>query len=380
MSDWRVPFNRPTQTGGEMAAVAAVLKSGHLSGDGPFTRACHQILESATTARRALLTTSCTHALEMAALLLEVGPGDEVIVPSFTFVSTINAFVLRGVVPVFVDIRADTFNLDESRLEEALTPKTKAIVVVHYAGVGCEMDAILHIASAHNVPVVEDNAHGLFGVYRGRPLGSFGALAALSFHETKNFTCGEGGALLIQDQTLVGRAEVVREKGTDRSRFFRGEVDKYGWVDIGSSYLPSEVNAAILHTQLERRNDIQGTRHRLWDRYARRLSQWAADRDIRLPYVPPHVEHSAHMFYLLMPSPEHRSDLLRHLRERGILAVFHYLPLHTTQFAQHIGARTAGCPVTEDVSTRIARLPFFTQMTDAEHECVLNALYEFNPR
>ena len=230
MTDWRVPFNRPTTTGHEMAAIAAAFASGHFSGDGPFTHACHRILESATGARKAMLTTSCTHALEMVALLLNIGPGDEVIVPSFTFVSTVNAFVLRGATLVFIDIRPDTLNIDESQIADALTPRTRAIVVVHYAGVGCEMDAIMEIAGWHGVAVVEDNAHGLFGLYRGKPLGTFGAIAALSFHETKNFTCGEGGALLINDETQIARAEIIREKGTDRSRFFRGEVDKYGWA------------------------------------------------------------------------------------------------------------------------------------------------------
>jgi dTDP-4-amino-4,6-dideoxygalactose transaminase len=377
MTGWRVPFNRPTTTGHETAALAAAVARGHFSGDGPCTLACHRILEAATTVRRALLTTSCTHALEMAALLLEVRPGDEVIVPSFTFVSTVNAFVLRGATPVFVDIRMDTFNLDESQIARALTPRTKAIVVVHYAGVGCEMDAILAIAQAHGVPIVEDNAHGLFGSYRGRPLGSFGALAALSFHETKNFTCGEGGALLIQDETLIDRAEIVREKGTDRSRFFRGEVDKYGWVGLGSSYLPSELLAAVLHAQLERRDEIQGKRRHIWDRYSTRLKPWAEDRSVRLPCVPSTVEQPFHMFHLLMPSARSRDDLLGHLRERGILAVFHYLPLHASPFARQVGGRTFGCPNTEDVSARLVRLPFYTQMTDEEHDCVLAALDAF---
>jgi dTDP-4-amino-4,6-dideoxygalactose transaminase len=378
MSRWLVPFNRPTTTGAEPAGIAAALASGHWSGDGAFTRACHQILESTTGVRKALLTTSCTHALEMAALLLDIQPEDEVIVPSFTFVSTANAFALRGATPVFVDIRSDTFNLDESQLPQLLTAKTKAIVAVHYAGVACEMDAITELAGAHNVAVVEDNAHGLFGAYRGRPLGGFGALAALSFHETKNVTCGEGGALLIQDETLIDRAEVIREKGTDRSRFFRGDVDKYGWIDIGSSYLPSELLAAVLHAQLTQQDEIQRKRQRLWERYRRGLCEWAADRGVRLPFVPPHVEQPFHMFHLLLPTGQLRDSLLRHLRERGILAVFHYVPLHTSPYARRIGARNARCPVTEDVSARLVRLPFFTGMTDAEHDCVLAAVTAFD--
>ncbi len=379
MTAWRIPFNRPTSTGAELDAVRAALAGGHLSGDGPFTRACHRILEDAVGGSRALLTTSCTHALEMAALLLNFGVGDEVVVPSFTFVSTVNAFVLRGAVPVFVDVRPDTLNLDEAQLADALTPRTRAIVVVHYAGVGCEMDAIMATARARGIAVVEDNAHGLFGAYRGRALGSFGNLAALSFHETKNFTCGEGGALLIRDDALAARAEIVREKGTDRSRFFRGEVDKYGWVDLGSSYLPSEINAAVLHAQLERREEIQSRRRRIWDRYARALAPWAAERGVRLPYVPAHVEHPSHMFYLLMPSAASRDGLIAHLRGEGILAVFHYLPLHAAPFARRVGARTAGCPVAEDVSARLVRLPFFTQLTDAEQDAVIAAIEAFEP-
>jgi dTDP-4-amino-4,6-dideoxygalactose transaminase len=377
MTGWKIPFNRPTTTGDELAALSAAFASGHISGDGAFTKACHRLLEDTTRVRKALLTTSCTHALEMAALLLEVGPGDEVILPSFTFVSTANAFAIRGARPIFVDIRADTLNIDESRIPEALTPQTKAIVIVHYAGVACEIDPIAAIARERAVPLVEDNAHGLFGTYLGRPLGSFGSLAALSFHETKNLTCGEGGALLIQDETMLARAEIVREKGTDRSRFFRGEVDKYGWVDVGSSYLPSDLLAAVLHAQLLRREEIQEKRRRLWLRYETALAEWAAARQVRLPYVPPHTNQSFHMFYLLMPSQRSRDELIQHLRARGILAVFHYLPLHTSAFAQRIGARTAGCPVTEDVSARLVRLPFFTNMTDEEHDAVVSALKEY---
>ena len=377
MIDWRIPFNRPTRAGGELEAIAAAFATGHLSGDGPFTLACHAILESSTGARKALLTTSCTHALEMSALLLEIAAGDEVIVPSFTFVSTVNAFVLRGAVPVFVDIRPDTLNIDPEAIRRAITPRTRAIVVVHYAGVGCDMDRIREIVGS--IPIVEDNAHGLFGSYRGRPLGSFGALAALSFHETKNITCGEGGALLINDERLIARAEIVREKGTDRSRFFRGEVDKYGWVDVGSSYLPSEILAAVLHAQLERRDEVQRSRRGVWQTYASALRQWADRHGTRLPVVPADVEQSYHMFYVLMRDAAARDALLRHLRERGILAVFHYLPLHTSPFARRIGARTAGCPVTEDVSDRLVRLPFFTNMTAGEQDAVIAALLEFQP-
>src|SRR5881394_427313 len=263
----RIPFNRPTLMGGEWEAVQAAILSGHVSGDGPFTRRCAEILETSVGCKRALLTTSCTHALEMAALLLEIKPGDEVIVPSFTFVSTVNAFVLRGATPVFADIRPDTLNVDERLLPGLITPRTRAIVPVHYAGVGCEMDEILLLADSAGAAVVEDNAHGLMGKYRGRSLGSFGAMATQSFHETKNVTCGEGGALLINDTRYVERAEIIREKGTNRSRFFRGQVDKYTWVDLGSSYLPSDLLAAYLYAQLEMREEIQRRRARIWNRY-----------------------------------------------------------------------------------------------------------------
>ena len=347
------------------------------SGDGPFTRKCHRFFEETLGVQKALLTTSCTHALEMAALLLDLHPGDEVIIPSFTFVSTINAFVLRGAKPVFSDIRPDTLNIDEGKLGNLITRRTRAIVPVHYAGVGCEMDAIWEVAQRYHLAVVEDNAHGLFGKYRGRFLGTFGALAAQSFHETKNFSCGEGGALLINDTHFVKRAEILREKGTNRSQFFRGQVDRYTWVDVGSSYLPSDILAALLLGQLEARDAIQQRRRAIWLRYQQGLAEWAHEERVRLPVVPAHCEQAFHMFYLLMPSLDVRQRLIAHLRERGILAVFHYLPLHLSPMGRSFGGHPGDCPVTEDVSNRLVRLPFFNTLTEAEQDEVIGAILEF---
>jgi dTDP-4-amino-4,6-dideoxygalactose transaminase len=353
------------------------MSAGHASGDGPFTKRCHALFEQELGCPKALLTTSCTHALEMAALLLDIQPGNEVIIPDFTFVSTVNAFVLRGARPVFADIRPDTLNLDEAQLERLITPRTRAIVPVHYAGVGCEMDAILEIAGRHGIAVVEDNAHGLFGKYKDRYLGTFGCLATQSFHETKNFTCGEGGALLINDPCYIERAEIIREKGTNRSRFFRGQVDKYTWVDVGSSYLPSDILAAFLYAQLEAREQIQAKRKRIWLYYHDHLRDWAATHDVRLPIVPAHCEQPYHMFYLLLPSLEQRQSLIEHLKARGILSVFHYLPLHLSDMGRKFGGLPGDCPVTEDVSDRLVRLPFYNDMTESEQGQVVEGLLDF---
>jgi dTDP-4-amino-4,6-dideoxygalactose transaminase len=371
---YRIPFNRPCLTGNEYTYIAEAIANGHASGDGPFTRRCHELLESTLRVQRVLLTTSCTHALEMAALLLECGPDDEVILPSFTFVSTANAFALRGARLVFADIRPDTLNLDESRLESLITPRTKAIVVVHYAGVACEMDTILAIAARHGIRVVEDNAHGLFARYKSSYTGTLGCLATLSFHETKNFTCGEGGALIINDPELTERALVIREKGTNRNRFFRGEVDKYTWVDLGSSYLPSDLLAAFLYAQLEARDRIQEKRQRIWEQYFEALSDWAERNDVRLPVVPPECEQAYHMFYMLLPSLEHRESLISHLKAKSILSVFHYIPLHLSQAGRQFSARPADCPVTEHVSERLLRLPFYNDLTPAEQDQVSTAV------
>lgn len=373
----RIDFNRPLPVGRELEYVTQAIQSGHISGDGQFTKKCSALLEQELGVPRALLTTSCTHALDMSAILLDIQPGDEVIIPDFTFVSTVNAFVLRGARPVFIDVRPDTLNLDESRLEAMITPRTKVIAPVHYAGVGCEMDTIMELAGKHGIAVVEDNAHGLFGKYRGKYLGTFGAMAAQSFHETKNFTSGEGGALIINDPKIIERAEIIREKGTNRSRFFRGQVDRYTWVDIGSSFLPSDILAAFLYGQLELRQKIQSYRQNLWHTYETGLRDWAAKREVRLPTIPDHCEQSYHMFYLLMPDLDLRQRLIQYLRERGIYSVFHYLPLHLSDMGRSYGGREGDCPVTEEISDQLIRLPFHNVLTGSEQEQVIEAILEF---
>lgn len=374
--EYRIPFNRPCFVGSELRYIESAIQAGHASGDGRYTALCQSMLERALGVPKVFLTTSCTHALELAALLLDIRPGDEIIVPSFTFVSTVNAFVLRGARPVFGDIRPDTLNLDESALERLITPRTKAIVPVHYAGVGCELDAILEIARRHGIAVVEDNAHGLFGKYKGRFLGTFGILATQSFHETKNFTCGEGGALLINDPRFCERAEIIREKGTNRSRFFRGQVDKYTWVDVGSSYLPSDILAAFLYAQLEARDQIQAQRRRVWEYYQHHLQDWARDQGVRLPIVPVYCDQPYHMFYLLLPSLERRQRLIARLKTQGILSVFHYLPLHLSEMGRQFGGKPGDCPVTEDVSDRLLRLPFYNDLTEADQARIVAAIKE----
>lgn len=370
----RIPFNQPTIVGKELYYISQAIINGHASGDGFFTKRCSELLEQELGAPKVLLTTSCTHALEMCALLLGIQPGDEVICPSFTFVSTINAFVLRGARPVFVDIRPDTLNLNETLLEKFITPKTRAILVVHYAGVGCEMDAILDIARRYHLPVVEDNAHGLFGKYKNRFLGTMGCLATLSFHETKNLSCGEGGALIINDPKYIERAEIIREKGTNRSRFFRGQVDKYTWVDIGSSYLPSDILAAFLYAQLEARQHIQQNRKRIWERYFDKLHHWAAQNGVQMPFVPSYCEQSYHMFYLLLPGLEQRQGLIQHLANQNILSVFHYLPLHISEMGQRFGGREGDCPETEKISDQLIRLPFYNNLSLEDQDRVIAAI------
>lgn len=371
-----IPFNKPHLTGREHSYMAEAVANGHISGDGSFTKRCHTLLEQSLGVSKALLTTSCTHALEMAAILLDIRPGDEVIVPSFTFVSTVNAFILRGAKPVFCDVRPDTLNMDERLLPELITPRTRAIVPVHYGGVGCEMDTIMKLAEQNGIAVVEDNAHGLFGTFRGRLLGTFGCLATQSFHETKNLHCGEGGALLVNDPSLTERAEIIREKGTNRSRFFRGQVDKYTWVDLGSSYLPSDLLAAFLLAQLEHIEDIQSRRRRLWEYYNTHLADLAVTSGVQLPHIPPHCGQAYHLFYLLMPSLEDRQRLIAGLKERGILSVFHYLPLHMSPMGERFGGKPGDCPVTESVSDRLVRLPFYNDLTEADQERVVGAIRE----
>ncbi|MEV6867976.1 dTDP-4-amino-4,6-dideoxygalactose transaminase [Streptosporangium subroseum] len=374
----RIPFNRTHVSANELDYLTEAVRRGSTSGDGPFTARAVGLLREMTGARQALLTTSCTHALEMSAILLDLRPGDEVIMPSFTFVSTANAYALRGAIPVFVDCRPDTLNVDERLIEGAVTGRTRAVVVVHYAGVGCEMSAIGELAKRHDLALVEDNAHGLGGSYQGRPLGSFGRMATQSFHETKNVQCGEGGALLLNDPELAERAEIIREKGTDRSRFFRGQVDKYRWVDIGSSYLPSDVLAAQLTAQLEAFDGIQSARQAVWHAYHRELAGWAADNGVRRPVVPEGCAHPAHLYYLLMPDLDSRQAFIAHLAARGVQAAFHYQPLHAAPAGLRYG-RTApgGCPVTEEVADRLVRLPLFADLGEAALAQVIDAVLTY---
>jgi dTDP-4-amino-4,6-dideoxygalactose transaminase len=378
VADYDIYFNRPGFEGREREYMAEALDAGHISGNGGFTKRAEATLAELLGVPKVLLTTSCTDALELSALLLEVKEGDEVVMPSFTFVSTANAFALRGARPVFADVREDTLNLDEARLSEVVSERTKVIVPVHYAGVGCEMDAIQEVADGAGAAVVEDNAHGLLGSYRGRLLGTFGQLATQSFHETKNITCGEGGALVLNDERLVERAEIIREKGTDRARFLRGQVDKYTWTDLGSSFLPSDLLAAVLCAQLEARESIQDRRKAIWDHYREALAAWAGKHGVRLPTVPEHVEQSYHLFYLLLPDGDARDRLIAHLKRRRILAVFHYVPLHLSPMGERYGGRPGVCPVTESVSVRLVRLPFYNQLSRADQDRVIEAVLEFD--
>jgi dTDP-4-amino-4,6-dideoxygalactose transaminase len=365
-----IPFNRPHLTGREFGYIQEAVQAGQLAGNGRFTKRCQEWLERQLQAPRVLLTHSCTAGLEMAALLLDLKPGDEVIMPSFTFVSTANAFVLRGAVPVFVDIRPDTLNLDERLIEAAITPRTRAIVPVHYAGIACEMDVILDIARRHDLAVIEDAAQGLLSTYKGRPLGSLGQLAAVSFHETKNVISGEGGALVINEARFAERAEIMWEKGTDRSKFFRGEVDKYTWVDVGSSFLPGELTAAFLWAQLEHAAGITAQRRTVWQRYYEASAPLLAFGVTR-PTIPAECEHNAHLFYLLLPDGLSQADMLADLNRRGVNAIFHYIPLHTAPAGRRFG-RTAGpLPVTDSVSRRLVRLPLWAGLTpDAADQVV----------
>ncbi|MGQ4660282.1 dTDP-4-amino-4,6-dideoxygalactose transaminase [Lysobacter sp. F6437] len=371
----KIPFNKPFMTGEELRQIAKAHDNGHLSGDGEFTRACHQWLEHHTGSTRALLTHSCTAALEMSALLLDLRAGDEVIMPSFTFVSTANAFVLRGAIPVFVDIRPDTCNIDESLIEAAITPRTKAICVVHYAGVGCEMDSILAIARKHGLAVVEDAAQGVCASYKGRALGAIGELGALSFHETKNVISGEGGALLVNDAGMAERAEIIREKGTNRSKFFRGQVDKYTWVDVGSSYLPGEIVAAFLSAQLDQAVDLTRERLAIWNSY----HAWASDHEdnglVRRPIVPADCQHNAHMYYLLLPGAGERSSFIEALASRGVASVFHYIPLHSSPAGRRFARTSGSLAVTDDISDRLVRLPLWVGLGERLPE-VLEAANE----
>jgi len=370
-----IPFNRPPYTGNEDAHVLAAMRSDKISGDGDYGQRCQAWFEERFSCAKTLLTPSCTQALEMAALLLDIGPGDEVIMPSYTFVSTANAFVLRGATIVFVDIRADTMNIDVSLIEKAVTPRTRVIVPVHYAGVACEMNAIMDIARRHNIYVVEDAAQGMMSTYNGKPLGTIGHMAAFSFHETKNFTSGgEGGLLLINDPQFISRAEIIREKGTNRSQFFRGMIDKYTWIDVGSSYLPSELQAAYLYGQLEKADEINSARLSIWRRYYDAFSPLAEVGVLEVPYIPPDCVANGHMFYIKVKDLEERTRILERLRGKGIGAVFHYIPLHSAPAGRSLG-RFHGCDVhTTRESERLVRLPLWLGMTNNDVQHVIDAV------
>jgi len=374
MSEMKIPFNKPHMTGKELFYIAEAHFNGMLAGDGPFTKRCHAWLEERTGAKKAMLTHSCTAALEMAALLLDIQPGDEVIMPSYTFVSTANAFVLRGGVPVFVDIREDTLNIDERLIEAAITSRTKAIVPVHYAGVACEMDAIMDIANRHGLKVVEDAAQGVMASYKGRALGSIGDLGAFSFHETKNVISGEGGALLVNDALLTLRAEIIREKGTDRSRFFRGEVDKYTWQEVGSSFLPGELTAAFLWAQLEDAQAITDRRLASWEHYHEALVPLEAKGAIRRPVIPAGCQHNAHMYYVLLAPEIDRQAVLSELKHNEINSVFHYVPLHSSPAGRRYGRVHGALDVTNRQAERLIRLPLWVGLTKAQQDRVVNVL------
>ena len=371
-----IPYNRPFTVGKELAYIQEAIESGVLSGDGAFTRRCQAWLEQRTGCGKALLTHSCTAALEMAALLAVIHAGDEVIMPSFSFVSTANAFALRGAIPVFVDIRGDTLNIDESKIEAAITAHTKAIVVMHYAGVACEMDTIMQIAERHGLLVIEDAAQGVMSTYKGRELGSIGQLSAISFHETKNVTCGEGGALLVNETRWEGRSEVIWEKGTNRRQFFRGEIDKYTWVDLGSSYLPSEISAAFLWGQLQKADSITQRRLEIWDRYHAGFAELADQDKLRRPVIPAECGHNGHMYYLILPDLRCRDALLRNLNASGVNAIFHYIPLHSSPAGKRLGRTNGDLSTTEDMSSRLARLPLWTGMSEEDVQRVIKSVHE----
>jgi dTDP-4-amino-4,6-dideoxygalactose transaminase len=372
-----IPFSRPYLSAREHEYLGDVLASGFLQGDGPMTAAATQLVKQVSGVPRVLLTPSCTHALELATILLELGPGDEVVVPSFTFSSTASAVAIRGAVPVFADVDPQTLNLDPDSLEACLTPRTRAVYVVHYGGIGADMRRILDIAAQHDLRVVEDNAHGLGARWQGQALGTFGVLATQSFHATKNVGCGEGGALLVNDPGHMERAEIVREKGTDRSRFLRGQVDKYTWNDTGSSYLPSELQAAVLRSQLESFDEIQRLRHRIWDTYAQVLAGWAESAGAHPMNVPSDAEHPAHVFYVLMPTHEAQQGLLRHMRSQRVTGTFHYIPLDASPAGRRFGRTPYPCVVTHDVAYRLVRLPLYAGMTDADVERVVDAVRSY---
>ena len=376
---FKIPFNRADIGKHDIELLSESISAGHISGNGPFTKRAEEQITKTLGNDRTLLTTSCTHALEMSALLLRLKPGDEVIVPTFTFVSTASAFMLYGAKPVFVDVRQDTLNIDLDQAEAAITTRTRAICVVHYGGVACEMDRLTKLAKDHNLILIEDNAHGLFAKYRGKYLGTFGALATQSFHETKNITCGEGGALVINDASLAERAEILREKGTDRTKFLRGQVDKYTWVDVGSSWVISDLLAAILFGQLSRADEIYEQRMKIWNRYHNELQSWAAKHDVTLPTVPEGCEHTGHVYHLRFQHGVQRDKFIENLKQLGIYAVFHYQPLHLSTVGRTLGGRDGQFPVTESAGDCLVRLPLFNSLTSDEQTYIIDSIKVFNP-
>ena len=373
----KIPFNKPSFVGHELDYISQAVLSEKISGDGTFTNKCHSLLEKKINAKKVLLTTSCTHALELASILLDLKQDDEIIVPSYTFVSTVNAFMLRGAKPVFVDIRPDTKNIDENKIEEKITKKTKAIFPVHYAGVSCNMDKIVSIVKKYNLFIVEDAAQGVNAKYKDQFLGTVGTFGCYSFHETKNFICGEGGALVINDEKFIERAEIIREKGTNRSKFFRGEVDKYTWVDIGSSYLPSDILAAFLFAQLENIDKLTLSRKRIYKRYFNAFADLVEEKRIEIPYVPSDCLSNHHMFYILLKNENERDDFIKYLNSFSITSVFHYVPLHTSSMGLKLGYKLGDLPITENVSERLVRLPFYNDMTEEEQEYVISKVRTF---
>ena len=373
-----IPFNKAEVSENDRLYVSEAISKGHISGNGPFTKRAEQLLEQSLGIHKALLVTSCTHALEICGLLLDLKSGDEVIVPSFTFVSSASAFMSRGAKPIFVDVDPRTLNIDPKCVEQAITARTRAICVVHYAGVPVDLDEIMRLCKKYNLFLVEDNAHGLFSKYKGRSLGTFGDLATLSFHETKNITCGEGGALLINSAQFVDRAEILREKGTDRTKFLRGQVDKYTWVDIGSSWVMSDILAAILASQLERASEIQKKRELIYNFYQSHLEKWSVQNDIQIPFVPDDCEHSSHMYYLRLPDGESRDRFIGHLKSRGVNAVFHYQPLHLSAVGKSLGGFVGQCPISEEAGDCLVRLPLFTQLTPEMLSQIIDAVISFS--
>ncbi len=373
-----IGFNTPSIVGRELKYVQEAILNQHIAADGAFTKKCNAYLKNVIGIKKSLLTTSCTHALEAISYLIDIQPGDEIILPSYTFVSTANAFISRGGKPIFVDIRKDTLNMDESKIESLITKNTKAIIPVHYAGIGCEMDSIIEIAKMNNIFVIEDNAHGLFGKYKGKYLGTFGQFATQSFHETKNITCGEGGALFINDSDYFDRAEVIMDKGTNRQKFSKGKINKYSWVDYGSSFRLSDLLAAFLYGQLENYKKIQNNRKKTWLKYHRALQEWASKNRIKLPYIPPNCSSSYHMFYLIMPNKKSRDKLISWLKKSMITSVFHYVPLHNSEMIRKLGWNISDCPLTIDVSDRIIRLPMFYNLKEEKLDYIISKVLDFN--